>query len=397
MKPEDFSASAPGQIIRTPEGHAAFLPDPLPPKLGFSLATMHLLSEADRALGQLAGVGETLPNPHLLIGPFLRREAVLSSRIEGTITTPVELLLFEVAPSEEPKPPDVREVANYVRALETGLARLAELPVCLRLIRETHGILLEGARGGKHRPGEFRQNQNYIGRPDRPIAEARFVPPPVPQMAVALDAFERFLQQGSGYPFLVDLALLHYQFEAIHPFMDGNGRIGRLLIPLLLSEKGILPQPLLYLSAYFERNRDSYVDLLLRVSQAGVWEEWIQFFLKGVADQARDALHRSRKLLSLRQEYRMRMQQARASALVLRLVDELFSHPALTASGARQRLGVTHRSAQLNIEKLEKVGILKEYTGRQRNRVYVATGILGIIGEDESAPPAGSDKLATGN
>lgn len=397
MKPESFSANAPGQVIRTSEGHWAFLPDPLPPKLDLSLETIQLLSEADRALGQLAGVGETLPNPHLLIGPFVRREAVLSSRIEGTVATPEELLLFEIAPSEDPQPPDVREVANYVKALETGLARLAELPVCLRLIRDTHRILLGGVRGGKHRPGEFRQSQNFIGRPDRPIEEARFVPPPVPQMTQALDAFERFLQEGSGYPFLVDLALTHYQFEAIHPFMDGNGRIGRLLIPLLLCERGILPQPLLYLSAYFEKNRDSYVDLLLGVSRSGAWEKWVRFFLKGVADQARDALRRSRQLLSLRQEYRVRMQMARASALVLRLVDDLFSHPAITASGARRRLGVTHRSAQLNIEKLEKAGILKEYTGRRRNRVYVATGILSIIAEEEPIVGSESARLTSGN
>jgi Fic family protein len=323
-------------------------------------------------------MGRTLPNPHLLIRPFLRREAILSSRIEGTMTTAEELLLFEVSPSDQPRTSDVREVHNYVRALEFGLARLKELPVSLRLIRETHGILLEGVRGQEQQPGEFRGIQNYVGRRDQPIDQARFIPPPMAEMSKALDDFEKYLHAPSDLPFLIQLALVHYQFEAIHPFRDGNGRIGRLMIPLLLCERAHLPTPLLYLSGYFERHVQAYADLLLSVSQKGAWADWINFFLTAVLDQSRDAIARCFRLLALREEYRARLQKARASALVLRLVDQLFANPATNVVRARKQLLVTHRSAQLNIEKLVKAGILREYTGRRRNRIYLAPEIIAI-------------------
>ncbi|MFQ5778042.1 MAG: Fic family protein [Terriglobia bacterium] len=384
MRPDDFTTNAPGRLTQASEGYWIFVPDPLPPKLDLDHKTVLLLSEAHEALGQLAGVGQMLPNPHLLIGPFLRREAVLSSRIEGTVTTAEELLLFEAIPTHEPKTPDVREVANYVKALEYGLTRQKELPVCLRLIREIHKKLLEGVRGEQRRPGNFRDKQNFIGLPGQPIEEARFVPPPVPQMKEALNDFERFLNTPNEVPFLIELALIHYQFEAIHPFVDGNGRVGRLLIPLLLCEHGNLPQPLLYLSAYFERKQNDYVDHLLRVSQAGAWLEWIQFFLQAVTDQSQDAVRRSTRLLALWQQYRDRMQTARASALLLQLVDQLFAYPAITIAQARRRLEVTYRSAQLNVKKLEKAGILKEHNGRRRNRVYLATEILSLIAAEKS-------------
>ncbi len=384
MRKEDFIDSAPGRLVQTPEGQWAFVPDPLPPKLELDAKTVLLLSEAHEALGQLAGVGQMLPNPHLLIGPFLRREAVLSSRIEGTITTAEELLVFEASPSEEPTTPDVREVANYVKALERGLTRLKELPVCLRLIRETHAQLLEGVRGEARRPGEFRESQNFIGQRGQPVEEARFVPPPVPEMNKALDAFERFLHTPTELPFLIQLALIHYQFETIHPFMDGNGRIGRLLIPLLLCERGNLPQPLLYLSGYFEQNRDAYSDRLLRVSQTGAWSEWVQFFLQGVNDQSKDAVRRSTRLLNLWQQYRDKMQAARSSALLLQLVDELFAFPAVTITYAQRQLGVTYRSAQLNVQKLVDAGILKEQTGRKRKRIFTAPEIVAIIAVEKA-------------
>lgn len=323
-----------------------------------------------------------LPNPHLLIGPFMRREAILSSRIEGTYASEEELLLFEAAPQRPPKTPDVKEVANYVGALEYGLARLEALPVCLRLIREVHARLLEGVHGTDRRPGEFRTSQNYIGRPGQPIAEARYVPPPVNEMMIALDQFEKYLHTNNDLPPLVKLALVHYQFEAIHPFVDGNGRIGRLLITLLLCERQLLPKPLLYLSAYFDKNRDAYVDHLLRISQAGTWEDWILFFLTGVAEQGRDAIEKSQKLLQLRQEYRDSLQTARTSALLLQLVDELFSRLILTTRGAERLLNVTYTSAQSNIKKLVDAGILRELTGQKRNRVYCSPDILRIISAD---------------
>ena len=320
-----------------------------------------------------------LPNPHMLIGPFLRHEAVLSSRIEGTLATEEELLLFEINPAVEAKTPDVREVANYVKAIEYGFKRLKKLPVCLRFIRELHERLLHGVRGADRRPGEFRTVQNYIGTRGEPIQNARFVPPPPSELGPVLDQLEQFLNAPSGLPLLIELALTHYQFEAIHPFVDGNGRIGRLLLSILLCERGPLPKPLLYLSAYFEKNRTQYVDLLLEVSKSGAWQEWIQFFLKGVAIQSEDAIARSQELLALWQKYRSRMQTVRASALGLNLIDSLFSRPVLTIPMAADRLKVTYASAKLNVEKLVKNGILFEVTGNRRNRTYIAQEIMNII------------------
>lgn len=379
MDSSKFTPTAPGKIVKNSDGQPAFVPDPLPPKLQFAKETIRLLSVADQKLGELAGVGRMLPNPHMLIGPFLRHEAVLSSRIEGTLATEEELLLFEINPAVEAKTPDVREVANYVQALEYGFSRLKELPVCLRLIRELHERLLRGVRGADRRPGEFRKIQNYIGTRGEPLQNARFVPPPASELDAALGQFEKFLSAPSGLPILVELALTHYQFETIHPFVDGNGRIGRLLLSLLLCERGPLPKPLLYLSAYFERNRTQYVDLLLQVSRSGAWEEWIKFFLKGVAIQSEDAISRSQELLALWQRYRTRMQTARASALGLDLIDCLFSRPVLTIPMAAKRLHVTYVSAKLNVEKLVKNGMLKEVTGNQRNRMYIAPEIMDII------------------
>lgn len=256
--------------------------------------------------------------------------------------------------------------------------------VTLRLIREMHGKLLERVRGEAQTPGQFRRTQNWIGPQGCTLMNATYVPPPVQEMNQALDSFEKYLHAESSLPRLVRLAMIHYQFEAIHPFLDGNGRIGRLLIALLLCIDRLLPQPLLYLSAYFERNRDEYYRLLLSVSQTGDWEGWIRFFLRAVGTQARDAIGRSDKLLALWQSYRTRMQEARASALLLRLVDELFAYPALTNPGAVKRLGITPRSAQLNIQKLVSAGILREATGRRRNRVYIAPEIIGVIEQPES-------------
>jgi len=248
-------------------------------------------------------------------------------------------------------------------------------------MRELHGALLKGVRGEDRRPGEFRQWQNFIGKRGQNINEARFVPPPVSEMTVALNELERFIHSPTEFPFLIWLTLIHYQFEAIHPFMDGNGRVGRLLIPVLLCEHGKLSQPLLYLSAYFEKNREDYVNRLLRVSQAGEWLAWIRFFLLGVAEQSRDAVRRSRRLLELREGYRVKMQKRRASALLLQLIDDLFAYPATTVSGARRRLNVTYPSAKMNIEKLTQAGILNK-SDASHNPSYIAPEIVAIIEMD---------------
>jgi len=383
MQAIDFKNNISGRIISTPQGYLAYVPNPLEPSLDFPLPLIYALSEADRAISELAGIARTLPNPHLLIGSFVRKEAVLSSRIEGTQASFSDLLFFEAANLREKEVPDVREVANYVKALQYGIDRLGELPLSLRLLREIHARLLDGVRGEERTPGEFRRSQNWIGPPGCTLMEATYVPPPVEEMKDALSAFEKYLHTPSKLPPLVRMALIHYQFEAIHPFLDGNGRIGRLLITLLLCTERILSQPLLYLSAFFERHRDDYYRLLLAVSQTGAWNEWISFFLRAVATQARDAIRRSDKLLGLWRNYRNKMQDVRASALLLQLIDDLFAYPAITNSRASHKLSITHRSAQLNIDKLVAAGILTEATGQKRNRLYIAPEILSIIEERE--------------
>jgi len=378
MRPEDFSASASGQLIRAPDGFWCFVPAPLPPSLTPSWSLTTWLSDADRAVAELAGVGGMLPNPHLLIGPFLRREAVLSSRIEGTTATAQQLALFEVSGVEQTH--DEAEVENYVRALELGVALLQELPLSLRLIRRVHDRLLAGVRGADKQPGAFRTQQNMIAawRGQSPF-DAPFVPPPVREMEQALHDLEQYLHAPSDVPLLIRLALIHYQFEAIHPFMDGNGRMGRLLITLVLCAKGYLPQPLLYLSAYFERHRDAYLTHLLRVSQSGTWEEWIAFFLGGVSEQARDAVRRAQRLIALQRAYRDALQSPRGSSLAVKLADSLFATPAMTASLATRLLAVTPRAAQLTIDKLVAARIVRVHPGLSHPRVYVCDDIIEVI------------------
>ena len=290
-----------------------------------------------------------------------------------------DLFFFEASGVETPQAPDVREVENYVKAMEYGLKRLKTLPLSLRLIREIHEKLMRGVRGEIMTPGEFRTSQNWIGKAGATLMDATFVPPPPNEMKDALGDLEKYMHADSPLPALVQLALVHYQFETIHPFLDGNGRVGRLLVTLLLCAQGLLQQPLLYLSSFFERYRNEYYDRLLAVSQKGEWEEWIIFFLRGIAVQSKDAIERSDNLLKLWRSYRKKMQSVRASALPLQLVDELFSSPAITVSLAEKMLDVTPRAAQLNIEKLITAGILKEATGKQRNRIYVASEIIQVI------------------
>jgi len=375
---ERFSDQAPGRIVRTSRGYHAFLPNPLPPEITWTPTTVSLLSRADRALGELAGIGRALPNPHLLILPFARREAVLSSRIEGTQASLSDLYAFEAAPKAE-ETGDVREVFNYVRALEFGLSRIKDLPVSLRLIREIHEKLMHGVRGEHSTPGEFRRSQNWIGPPGCLLNDATYVPPPLEEMKTCLDALEHFLHTEHDIPPLVQLALIHYQFEAIHPFLDGNGRVGRLINVMLLCLWGLLSQPLLYLSAYFEANRQTYYELLLWVSQRGTWKEWVLFFLEGVESQARDAVRRSHRIQDLRKQYRTRFQETQASAKLLQVVDMLFISPVLTVNQVKQTIGVSFPSANRYIQQLEEAGVLREITGRSRNRLYQAGEILRAI------------------
>ncbi len=382
MKAELFRDSPSGRAVRTPAGFWAFVPNPLPPAFPWTETLVAALSEADRALGELAGLGRALPNPHLLIRPFVRREAVLSSRIEGTQASLSELYAYEaVQPALSEPTPDVREVYNYVRALEHGLERLASLPLSLRLIREIHAVLMEGVWGERQTPGEFRRLQNWIGPPGSTPENAPYVPPPVPEMEEALDSFERFLHAPSMLPRLVSLGLIHYQFEAIHPFLDGNGRIGRLLTTLLLCAWELLPEPLLHLSAYFEAHRQTYYDLLLAVSQRGQWEDWLVFFLRAVALQSRDGVARVGRLQDLRELYRDRLQGARVPARLLQAVDLLFAQPVLSVRQVEAGVGVNFSTAQRYVDQLVDLGMLREVTGQARNRVYRAEEVLRAIEE----------------
>lgn len=379
MDPAKFRNTQSGKVIKTIQGYWAFVPNPLPPSIEYDPETVRLLSDADRGLGNLAGVGQLLRNPHLLIAPYIRREAVLSSRIEGTLTSLSDLLYFEAAEEEPPRAPDVQEVRNYVRAMEYGIERLEKLPLSLRLVREIHERLMQGVRGQHAKPGEFRERQNWIGPSGCSLTEATFVPPPTIEMTAALAEWERFLHEAKDIPPLVQCAMMHYQFEAIHPFLDGNGRVGRLLITFFLCERGHLPQPLLYLSAFFERHRDDYYARLLEVSRSGDWRGWVQFFLRGLAIQASDAVTNSQRILALQQRYREQLQKRKASPTALAITDELFLNPFVSATRLAKRLGVSFPTVQAAIDRLVEDGLLREVTGRQRNRIYCAEELLRTI------------------
>ncbi len=293
MDPNDFRTSSAGNTILTPTGYWAFLPHPLPPEITWSLPLVSALSEAERELSRLSTAVRTFPFSRMLIQPFIRSEAVISSRIEGTRASLIDLYTYESSQlSFLEKTDDVREVYNYVVSMEYGLERLKTLPVSLRFIRELHEKLMEGVRGGSLTPGEFRRSQNWIGPVGSTPATAPYIPPPVEEMQQALGALEKFIHTPSEIPPLIRTGLIHYQFEAIHPFLDGNGRVGRLLIVLLLCEWELLEQPVLNLSAYIEKYRQQYYDLLLQVSQKGAWEEWLLFFLRAVHAQATNGVAR---------------------------------------------------------------------------------------------------------
>jgi Fic family protein len=384
MDPKDFSNTSPGRVVRTPNDYWAFIPNPLPPTIDWSAELISSLGEAERNLGYLASLADTLPSPYTLVRPFIRHEAVLSSRIEGTRASLVDLYHFEARQlSFLETSSDVQEVHNYVRALDYGLKRVKTLPVSLRLIREIHAILMEGVRGAHLTPGVFRRSQNWIGPPGSTIESATFVPPPVDEMHQALDAFEEFIHVPSGIPPLVRASLVHYQFESIHPFLDGNGRLGRLLMTLLLIEWGLISQPLLNLSAFFETHRLDYYDRLLAVSRQGAWDNWLTFFLRGVSSQSLDAINKIERLGQLRTVYQERLSAERASAKLSDSLDVIFDRPILNIRQLEVALNVPYRTAQRYIDKLVEIGILREVTGQARNRLYQSDGILQALGSTD--------------
>jgi len=380
LNPDDFKNSAAGKCIKTLGGYWAFIPNPLPPRIEYDQEIINLLSDADRLLGELSGTGRLLPNPYLLIAPYVRREAVSSSRIEGTQASLNDLFFFEAEEQQLPKVPDVREVRNYVRAMEYGINRLKKLPVSIRLVKEIHKILMEGVRGKHATPGELRRTQNWIGPPGCTLNESTYVPPPVEEMKQSLGEWEKYLHSNPKQPPLIQCALMHYQFETVHPFLDGNGRIGRLLITFFLCEKNYLTQPLLYLSAFFDRFRDEYYSRLLAISQQGDWHGWVKFFLRGVATQSKDALTDARKILDLHTKYQNVLRNTKKIPVAAhRLIDELFANPVISIAGLSKKWDTPFISVKRGVSRLVEIGILREATYRKRNKLFIATELMKLL------------------
>ena len=378
-----FKNSPSGKLIKTKTDYWTFIPNPLPPEGldTFSADFVNILSEADRGIGALKSLSKLIPNPNLLIAPFVRKEAVQSSRIEGTQASLTDVFYYE-ASKEKPKDPDVLEVLNYVKAMNYGFSRIGKLPLSLRLVREIHQKLIKGVRGDMLNPGEFRTTQNWIGPQGCTLNDATYVPPPVDEMNKLLNQLEKFLYTEDPIAPLVKCALIHYQFEAIHPFLDGNGRVGRLLITFYLYQRGFLYYPILYLSDFFERHRDEYYDLLLGVSQSGDWEKWLKYFIRGVAEQSKAAEETGHDILNLQKNYRQLLQKESVPTPVFKLLDMLFVNPMVSLNGISEFLEVTWPTAKASVEQLIKLGILKEISGRKRNRIYCAKELLNIIAKD---------------
>ncbi len=377
-------ANIPGKRVSM-GAYSAFVPAPLPPALDWTPRLIRVLSDADRLIGRLAGEGGRLANPHVLMRPFIRREAVLSSRIEGTQATLGELLASEAGAVVDRSPEDLREVGNYVVALEYGISRLTKLPLCVRLIRELHEKLMAGVRGHQAAPGHFRTTQNWIGKPGSTPKTASFIPPPPGEVEPCLAAWEKFLHD-SELPPLVTIALAHYQFEAIHPFLDGNGRVGRLLITLFLIERKILPAPLLYLSAFFEASRRDYYEGLRAVSERGAWQDWLEYFLQGIARMSEDAVSRATRINDLLAEWRSRLANESTNT-PLRVVELLSANPFITTTGVAHQLKLAFTTAQRAIERLEQNDIVRQTTDAKRSRVYCAQALLEILEEPAHLTP----------
>lgn len=368
-----------GKKVKCPEGYVAFVPDPLPPTLVWNERLSRHLSDADRVIGQLASIGANLPNPHLLIRPFVRREAVLSSRIEGTQTSLAELSADEAGGATERSRADLQEVENYVKALEYGIKRLEKLPLSLRLICEIHEKLMRGVRGNIATPGEFRRSQNWIGVAGCTLQNASYVPPPAHLLMDCLGRLEVFFHE-STLPPLVTIGLIHQQFEAIHPFLDGNGRVGRLLIILYLIEKKILPSPILYISAFFEATRDQYYAALSAVTEKGDWAFWLEYFLNGIARQSEDALVRILKMQETVNKWKKIFTKSSDKTCLL-LIDDLMVNPFMTTNGVAKKHKISFPTAARAIGKLEKAKILKQVHDTKRNRLYCAQTLLTVLEE----------------
>jgi Fic family protein len=378
MDPSDFTSRSPGKLQKNLEGYWAFVPNPLPAKIKWTNEVVSAIGEAESALGKLSGLGQKFPRPKRLVRMFLRREAELSSRIENTFAGVRTQLLFKFLPGIAETSPDVVEVENNFRSLELGLKSIAKRPVSLHLIRQMHGALLSNVRGQDMSPGQFRRVQAHIGRTND-IREARFVPPPSHAVAECMEQLERFIREDQSVPRVAKLAMVHYQFEAIHPFADGNGRIGRVLILLLMCHSGLLPLPLFNPSAYLESHRREYYDHLLAVSQRGMWEDWIAFFSRGIQHECSETSTRIEALERLRQSYQDKIRKSRSSAKLAKLVDELFGRPRVRLEDVTRMLDIWPPSAQRYLDRLQTLDILREVTGGSRNRIYLAHEIVNLF------------------
>lgn len=380
-----------GRYIQQPSGYRAFIPAPLPPDPPVSLRDelQTLLSRADRALGRLDGSIHTLPHPDLFAAMYLRKEAVLSSQIEGTQSSLQDVVAAEAKVLDPERPRDVDEVFNYIAAMNYGLDRLSSLPVSVRLIREIHERLLQDVRGHHATPGELRASQNWIGPGGCTLNEATFVPPPPHEVPESLANLENFLHTDTDLPLLIKIGLAHAQFETIHPFLDGNGRVGRLLISFLLCEKQVLLKPVLYLSWYFKRHRQDYYDHLQTVRDKGDWESWLAFFLCGLEEVSQQATETARRLLSLREVHREQITQSlgRAAGNGHRVLERLYQRPIVSVNEVQALIGTTYPAANDLVGRLEANGILEEMTGQKRNRRFLYRDYLALFRDDPTQEP----------
>lgn len=374
-----------GRYERQPGGYRAFIPAPLPPHPPIRIEgeLQGVLSQADRALGRLDGSIQTLPNPDLFVFMYVRKEAVLSSQIEGTQSSLQDLLAAEAHIFSADTPKDVDEVIRYVEAMNYGLNRLRELPLSIRLIKEIHERLLQGVRGSRLTPGELRTSQNWIGPGGCSLNEATFVPPPPHEVPAALGALEAFLHSASDLPTLVQIGLAHAQFETIHPFLDGNGRMGRLLITFLLCQREILLKPVLYLSHFFKRHRGEYYERLQAIRDGGAWEEWLTFFLRGVVDVSREATETARRILALREQHRadVTARLGRAAGNGHRVLESLYQRPIVSVAEIQELTGTTYAAANNLVSRMVEMGILREATGYRRNRLFRYDPYISIFGD----------------
>lgn len=362
--------------VKAAGGYWAYIPPRLPIPIRWTDDLVQKLSLADACLGQLSGASKRLPNPHLFVRPFSRKEAVLSSRIEGTQTSLSDLLLYErshVSANEA----DTIEVLNYIKALEFGVKRLDKLPLSMRLLNELHEVLMQGVRGQHATPGEPRRTQNWIGKPGCTLNTATYVPPPINEMHKCLTNFEKYLHED-GVPALIQVSIAHHQFEAIHPYLDGNGRLGRLLIILFMLERNLIHQPILYLSAYFERNKEKYYSHLLSVSIDGAWLEWYLFFLQGIVEESQNALQKIEQIDNLLEGWQSLLSTT-PKGLHHEIVFNLLENPFISAKQIAKEHRVAFTTAQRAIDKLAKTKILHPINDSKRGRMFIARKLVEIL------------------